>query len=271
MSIHVVTWVLEHSEARLGNRLVALVLADHAKKDGTCAWPSVETIGHEARMSKRQVQRALKTLAEDGEIVEQGRSKSGTVVYAFPRYVMWRRGDNMAPPAAGGVTNPPRGGDKSDEIVSEMSPEPSLEPSGTVPTAKGKAVAVIPGWKVAHKPVTVNEDSMARAVLAEWNHVTGQKLAAKEWLSKIVMRVREYPDLSIVDHGRIIRSAMQEPWWPGPASPSVVYGNGAQFERSLTLADERAGLARVRSVQGARARRYGRGMTTREILEGTGS
>ena len=55
MSVHVISWVLSHSEERLGNRLVLIVLADHAAKDGSDAFPSVNTIAQEARMSKRAV------------------------------------------------------------------------------------------------------------------------------------------------------------------------------------------------------------------------
>jgi len=81
LSIHVITWVLEHSDERLGRRLVLLVLADHAKKDGTSAWPSIDTIAHEARLSRAQVIRCLNELKEANAIIPRGSTRSGTNVY----------------------------------------------------------------------------------------------------------------------------------------------------------------------------------------------
>jgi len=109
------SWVLRKSDSRLGQRLVLLVLADHAKDDGTSAWPSTDTIASEARMSSRQVQRCLDALERDGRIRNTGTSRAGTVIWAVNM-----KGDNMS-----GVTNPAK-------RVDRMSPEPSLvQPSDT--------------------------------------------------------------------------------------------------------------------------------------------
>lgn len=119
------SWVLRESEATLGDRLVLLVLADHAKGDGTKAWPSLETISREARLSERQARRCLRNLEESGEIVETGTSRKGTHIYSFPKY----KGDNMTPP---GGTNHAGGGDR-------MTPEPSLkQPSVVLMEEPGK-------------------------------------------------------------------------------------------------------------------------------------
>ena len=116
MSVHVMGWVLKQSNARLGDRLVLLVLADHAKEDGTSAWPSVATIAHEALLSTKQVQRCLASLQRDGRIVKTGESRSGTNVYTVAMIeTRANGGDNMSPP-----TSRPQNGDR-------MSPEPSLE------------------------------------------------------------------------------------------------------------------------------------------------
>lgn len=84
MSVQALTWVLEHSEARLGARLVLIVLADHAHANGTNAFPSVETIAKEARMTSRAVHAALRRLEQDGDIGRTGKRQSGTIVYAIP-------------------------------------------------------------------------------------------------------------------------------------------------------------------------------------------
>jgi hypothetical protein len=63
--------------------------------------------------------------------------------------------------------------------------------------------------------------------------VTGQRLASTDWLAKIVMRLREHPELGYDDHVEIILANLNHPWWSGPPTPSVIYGNGAQFERAM--------------------------------------
>jgi hypothetical protein len=261
MSVHVTSWALRHSKSRLGDRLVLLVLADHAKDDGTYAWPSVPTIATQSNLSDRQVQRCLQNLVELGEIELQGKSKSGTHIYAVAGFIAHERGDNLSPPAE------PLGVTSTTEGVTPMSPDLSVvQPSVEItPHKPPTELATAKAWKVDRVPVSFEDDQMARAVLAEWNELTEQRLTSKDWLAKIVMRVREHPDLSILDHGRVIRAALADPWWKGPASPSVVYGNGATFERALVAADAKPGL------QPIKARRYGRGMTTEEILQRTGS
>lgn len=110
-----ISWVLHHSEARLGDRLVLLVLADKANDDGTGAWPSVRTIAREARMSVRAVQYSLRRLELAGAIVATGSSGHGTTVYAVL----------TAPPANSAPVQ------STTEIVSDFAPEPSVKPSCT--------------------------------------------------------------------------------------------------------------------------------------------
>ncbi len=82
MSVHVTSWVLKQSDARLADRLVLLVLADHANHDGTGAWASHKTIAHEARISERSVRYSLKRLEQSEAITRTGVSRHGTIVYA---------------------------------------------------------------------------------------------------------------------------------------------------------------------------------------------
>lgn len=120
MSVHVLSWVLKHSEETLGRRLVLIVLADHAKEDGSGSWPSVETIAREARLSERQVQYALRGLESSLSITCTGQTKKGTRVYAVNM-----KGADIAPLAAKG------GAIYDTEGVHSIAPEPSLEPSKT--------------------------------------------------------------------------------------------------------------------------------------------
>lgn len=81
MSVHVLSWVLKHSPATQGARLVLIVLADHASHDGTDAYPSVKTLAHQARLSERATQYALRELENLGCITRAGFGPSGTSNY----------------------------------------------------------------------------------------------------------------------------------------------------------------------------------------------
>jgi hypothetical protein len=106
---------------------------------------------------------------------------------------------------------------------------------------------------VNSKPVTADEQELATKVLAIWNELTGQQLRSKDWLAKIVMRQREHPEATEADHRHLIKRNLARPWWTGPPNPSVIYGSGAQFERSVLAA----------SSNGA----SGRSLTPAEIIE----
>ena len=63
----------------LTEKMVLLVIADHASDDGTEAWPSQATIAKKASVSIRTVQRAVNTLVEKGFIyMQKGAGGSAT-------------------------------------------------------------------------------------------------------------------------------------------------------------------------------------------------
>lgn len=232
MSVHVLSWVLRSSEETLGRRLVLIVLADHAHDDGSEAWPSVETIAREARLSTRQVQRCLRDLEAAGSIRKTGTSRTGTSVFAVVMQAaeggdnLSERGRHIVP--VGATSDAGRGDD--------MSPEPSLEQPPKESSVE-LARASLPR-SVDRKPVATGEAVLAVAVLAEWNSQTGQSLSSKDWLTKIILRIREHRDLLLVEHAHIIAVNLARPWWKGHPTPSVIYGNGAQFERAKLEAEK---------------------------------
>jgi biotin operon repressor len=73
MSIQAVAWVLEHSQAKLADRLVLIAIANHADARGWNAWPSIEKIAEEAGIHEVTVWRSVKALEELGELVAQRR------------------------------------------------------------------------------------------------------------------------------------------------------------------------------------------------------
>ena len=135
------SWVLRHSEVAGTDRLVLLVLADHAKEDGTAAWPSVATIAREARAGERTVQYSLRRLEEAGAIRRAGLhrmegQRHGTYVYDV------LMGADSAPldnPRVQAETPKGANGDDQrvqivDRRVQPFAPEPSLEPSEVQPS-----------------------------------------------------------------------------------------------------------------------------------------
>jgi hypothetical protein len=67
MSITLVRAVLAHSRAKLGARLVMLVLAERASSDGV-SWPSLEVIAREAGVTVKTVTDALREQGSLGEV-----------------------------------------------------------------------------------------------------------------------------------------------------------------------------------------------------------
>ena len=101
MSVHVLSWVLRHSEATLADRLVLLVLADHAGEDGAGSYPSIETIAREARIDRRTAQRCLRELEAPPlkAIRREGTTRHGVSVY---RVILPSGGRQIAAPGAAG-------------------------------------------------------------------------------------------------------------------------------------------------------------------------
>jgi hypothetical protein len=90
MSHQAFTWVLEESRSTLGARLVLLSIASHANREGHNAWPSVETIALEARVSRRDVFYCLKSLEESGELViVRGAGRGNVNHYELPCVAQW--------------------------------------------------------------------------------------------------------------------------------------------------------------------------------------
>lgn len=127
MSVQAISWVLDHSESRLGARCVLIAIANHAGPLGAGSWPSVKTIAKEAKLSEREVQYAKAELKRIGELEEQiGAGPKGVNLYRLPKM-----GANSAPGAqelVEGCTDMPK-------VVHTGAPEPSKsEPSTTEPS-----------------------------------------------------------------------------------------------------------------------------------------
>jgi hypothetical protein len=206
-----------------------------------CATSTVSTA-----VQQLQVVGAL--TVEERQLGNGGRAENAYVLHAF-------KSDTPPDTSVGGTTDTSVGG------------SPSLRAragaSLTGEEEKGKKELLTPPTdsrlpqQVGKRPVTTAEAAFAFSVLTSWNEQTGQNLTSGDWLSLLIRRHREHPELDADAHAAVIAACLVEPWWDGPPNPSVVYGNGAQFERSLLRATSEP-------TRKAEALRYGRGLTTKQ-------
>lgn len=81
MSIRVMSHVWKHSQAKGGDLLVLLAIADFADDSGT-AYPSIATLGLKARLDGRNVQRSIRRLIRAGELtLGERQGPHGTNLY----------------------------------------------------------------------------------------------------------------------------------------------------------------------------------------------
>ena len=100
--------------------MVLLMTANHAKADGTGAWPSVRTLAREARISERQARNCLRRLERSGELkTDEGAGPGGTNLYSLSLMAV-EKGELV------GKRLPPGVGQFEAKKVSQIAPEPSL-------------------------------------------------------------------------------------------------------------------------------------------------
>ena len=250
MSFRVVGKILRHSNEKLARRLILIVLGEAAHDDGV-VWLDQSTIALKARLSRTHVAEMLREMEEAAvlEVRKAQRGRKRISVYRITLPGLDEPDYERLPFALDRpftVSEVPTRSEPDDVGISEVttSESPSRvlvvqsEPSIGTGTTGAAALAAVPK-AVDRRPVTGAEATLAVAVLEEWNRQTGQRLASRDWLAKIILRVREYPDLDAAAHAAIIAASLAAPWWRGPATPSVVYGSGAQFERSILTASAR--------------------------------
>lgn len=137
MSVRVMSWVWDHSQAEGTDRLVLLAISDSADHDGSNAWPSVSTIAQKARISERTVQRSIRSLVALGELLveDQAGGHAGVRADRRPnryRVVMAPAQDGVSDrhPEGDGVTSGASRGDiQGPDGVTLVSPNPSSDPS----------------------------------------------------------------------------------------------------------------------------------------------
>lgn len=129
LSVQAISWVIKHSKHKGNSFVVLMMIANHAKSDGTGAWPSVPTLAREARVSERTVQRCIHRLSRKWSGVKDwhvdppelkvlvGKGPHGSNLYDIPGVKLSPGGCQIV----GGVVS-----DTVTRVVSPVSPEPSL-------------------------------------------------------------------------------------------------------------------------------------------------
>jgi hypothetical protein len=118
LSVQAISWVIDHSKQKSNSFVVLLMIANHARSDGSGAWPSIRTLAKECRLSDRTVQRAIIALVKTRELrVTHNKGPFGANLYDLP-------GVKLTPP----VTDKVEGGCQTAPILDDtaVSPNPSL-------------------------------------------------------------------------------------------------------------------------------------------------
>jgi DnaA N-terminal domain len=132
----------------------------------------------------------------------------------------------------------------SPEGPQDPSPEPDPRPSGDPQervlgrgsgNGRGRGEGKSSRPKVNRKPVTDDEMALAEQIIAAFNAAAGTQVTTEAHLIPVVGRIREKADLTAEQHRAIIAAVFLDPWWKGPPGPQVIYGNAAQFERSIEM------------------------------------
>jgi hypothetical protein len=269
MSFQLMAWASDQVTGSPTKKAVLLALANAANHHTGECFPSVARLCDETEFGSTAVKNALASLERDGFVRRERRRRSdgslGTYTYVFPH--VDRAADLGTPdgqpetpdvprPETAPVPRPEtRGVSRNLEV-----PNRDVSPYGETQGARATAVVTRVGWKVDKRPVTDDEERVAREVLAAWNREARQALAAQSWLAKIVMRCREHPELTVADHEELIRRTLSDPWWRGTPSPSVVYGNDAIFERAMAAARSAAPAERALDIAEAAINEARRGL-----------
>jgi hypothetical protein len=138
MSVQAMSWVIDNSQHKGGSLLVLMMIANHAKSDGSGAWPSTTLLASECRMSERQVRRIIDSVLEpSGELTVQRRIGKPHI-YDVPGV----RGEATTPDNMSGVEEPgmsgaPRTYQAETPDISDTTPDIAVsdEPSKKQPKA----------------------------------------------------------------------------------------------------------------------------------------
>jgi len=125
--------------------------------------------------------------------------------------------------------------DESDHPTSdgEGSPHDTADADHTTGVAADHTTGVSAEVEEREVEEAEEDTQRAREVLDLFNERAGTAFTARVWLSRIVDRVREHPELGLEQHRAIIDRNFAAAWWNGSPSPAVLFRDPEQFERAM--------------------------------------
>lgn len=217
MSLPVLVWVLDHSTATLGARLVLLVLAEHAHDDGRESYPALDTIAQRARLSRKGARDALARLERDGHIERDGFGPRGQTRW---RLLFLGEKELHPPNREGGVA--------AVQKREAATPEPTTEPSNEKEDPRAKPP---PGFPDELRP-------HAREVLRVLTAVAEQHGCKRVWPLEVGRAVMARPRHPLVAVAHELAGWAADP--PRPITDIV-----ATYRTFLKNAKELASVERL--------------------------
>jgi hypothetical protein len=182
MSIKIMNEVWEHSKLDGTELLMLIAIADHANDDREC-WPSMARLAHKCRVSERQAQRIINSIADKGELVIEVRpGRNYTNLFMIPELAQEKvtsRVEKVTSTAQEKVTSEAVKGDiqgiKGDIA---MSPEPPVNHQEPPSLADTKNVSADEGVvplkpKRDSSPRQTEKNAQREAVCTHFQTLTG--------------------------------------------------------------------------------------------------
>jgi hypothetical protein len=271
MSAEASAWALQQDAGGPGPKLLLLVLANHADKDGvtyagrallaqecccrtatiTTNFAKLESLGLVKRLERR---RGNGSRTSDWTVLAPQLEDRGPMIDAasdeYPEGVsqLAQRGSGTetvgkenGPGQVRFSGSPEQSGEQSESRPSSSSDEPDELAADAERLLKAKT-------KVGTRQVTSEEMGVAVEALRAFNRCSGSRYGLGAHLTPIVGRARERPSWDAAQHVRLVESAFRLRWWEqnGNArrgrrpTPAVIYGNERVFEAVVQDAIEEA-------------------------------
>lgn len=236
MSVKAMSWAWDQKGLSEGEKLLLMALADHADDDGIC-WPGQKRLAEKVGCTDRTIRTRLTRMETEG-LIRRERRKTQSGFRSSDRIFLHLPNSRLPENISG-----------RDDGLPETAASALVEPSVSVVTPLGNDDSIEkkeapPALTVDKLKVTAHEWQLANGIIATFNKQAGTKFALRgsrgrptEHLKRILRRVRDNPELSLLDHRELIVRICANPWWKGkPGGVGVIYGPAA-FGRCLATDD----------------------------------